>query len=163
MNAPTPQEHQDDLCRRWLAKMMTAVRDRPSMKQQRKIMNAGREQICNQARLLAQQDTTNLSDSQQAARTERITILRRLCQSQYILRTREMTSKGIPPERWKREPDKPRRPGRNPDIIAHANRVAAASATRDENRIAAAVTELLVAASRKPESKKKGDPETPAG
>ena len=161
MTALHGHKHQDDLSRRWLNKMLVAIRDKPGVKEQRKILYAGRAHICNQARLLARQNPAKLTGWRQAKRAERITVLRRLCLSQYILRTRDLASKGIAPDRWKQEPDQPRRPGSDGDIIAHANRVGAATATRDENQIAAAISNLLLAAKHKQDAPKKANPKLP--
>ena len=151
-------KRQDELSRRWLDKMLTTVRDRPDAKEQRKILYVGRAQICNQARLLARQNPAKLTGWREAKRAERITVLRRLCLSQYILRTRDLASRNIPTDDWKREPDQPRQPGSDADIIAHANRVGAACATRNEDRIAVAIDNLLLAAKHKLDAPKKAKP-----
>lgn len=160
MTALHSKKYQDKLSRRWLDKMLTTVRDRPDAKEQRKILYVGRAQICNQARLLARQNHAKLTGWREAKRAERITVLRRLCLSQYILRTRDLASRDIPTDDWKREPDQPRQPGSDADIIAHANRVGAACATRDEDRIATAIDNLLLAAKHKLDVPKKATPIT---
>ena len=142
----------DPLNQKALARMLSSVRDKPSMNRQRKHLEAGRNRLCRHARALARQNPSRMSEPELAARAHHLSVLRRMCQAQYILRTREMSHRGIPPQVWKQEPDHPRIPGSNADIIAHANRVATASATRNEDAINTAVDALLNAARHKPPS-----------
>ena len=125
--------------------MMSEIRTPTSRKAHKRVLKTGRGRLAHLARRLAKQNAKGMKRSQQAQWQADLQLLRRMCIAQFMLRRRQLQRQGKDLNQWAADPETPRQPGSDHQLIALANRVGAET-PKGADAQAAAIRALLDAA-----------------